>query len=146
MFHDIIHIYKKVSKMIVQIKLMLVILIFISSVLFEFYLTQKSSRLGSRELYQQDFLSMMQLDAGVLQMFWSPGCIQWPGCRHRDHRSRNVASPPAAARLLPRPPGSGRPLLPAGDSCWPTPAQVEEFAASLTQVTSSLRHAASSRA
>ena len=33
-----------------------------------------------------------------------------------------------------------------GDSCWPTPAQVAEFAASLTQVTSSLRHAASSRA
>ena len=30
-----------------------------------------------------------------------------------------------------------------GDSCWPTPAQVAEFAASLTQVTSSPRHAAS---
>ena len=33
-----------------------------------------------------------------------------------------------------------------GDSCWPSPDQVEEFAASLTQVTSSLRHAASSKA
>ena len=45
---------------------------------------------------------------------WAVFSIQWPGCRPRDHRSVNVASPPAAARLLPRPPGSRRPLLPAG--------------------------------